>query len=189
MRVADGREQGASKPLAEVSEEPSRATTDEQLFRELLERFEVHAERSNRLAQTVYARAGSSPESDDALSQSLAITRTVFTPWSLGILAVTHLKGTASFATIREALSPISGEGLGQRLRRLEELGIVKRTVLGPEDEATRYSLTHKGQMLARIGEPVFLYLRLAHGWSRSFTEPGMDLGDDEAEWASIWKE
>src|SRR2546426_524840 len=34
-----------------------------------------------------------------------------------------------------------------------------------------RFSLTHKGIVIARLGEPVFLYLRLAEGWNTPTSE------------------
>ena len=39
---------------------------------------------------------------------------------------------------------------------------------VGPDGKpGDRYTLTHKGTMIAKLGEPVFLYLRLADGWMK----------------------
>lgn len=95
---------------------------------------------------------------------NLAIARTVFGKWSLEILAVLYGRGGASFQQVRKALGPISSRVLSTKLRRMEELGLVARQVLSTRPPRTQYTLTERGLLVARLGEPVFLYLRFAQG-------------------------
>src|SRR6266566_2617866 len=60
----------------------------------------------------------------------------------------------------------MSTRKLSGKLQGLEAVGLVEHA--GPFGHPTeaRYSLTHKGVVITRLGEPVLLYLRLAEGWT-----------------------
>jgi DNA-binding HxlR family transcriptional regulator len=49
---------------------------------------------------------------------------------------------------------------LSRKLKDLEELGFLKRSVFEARPPRVRYSLSRKGETLVRLGEPVILYLR-----------------------------
>lgn len=146
----------------------AQVETDERLFRDLMERFSVLAETCSRFSREVYRRTRSPPELDPegAVKASLAITRTVFNPWALDILATMYLKKSVRLKDLREALGRGTDETLTAHLNALDLYGLVQREVAAEAPNRARYSLTHKGLMIAQLGEPLFLYLRLAHGWS-----------------------
>jgi len=72
--------------------------------------------------------------------------------------------GASRFQEIKKALGDISARVLSVKLARLERLGFVRRSVLDTRPPGVEYSLTEKGRQVARLGEPVFLYLRLTEG-------------------------
>ena len=66
--------------------------------------------------------------------------------WTMGVLK--SLKEPASPSSLKEQLPGISDKVLQQRLRKLEELGLVKRSVLPDRPIRVRYSLSDKGSKL-----------------------------------------
>src|SRR2546427_626550 len=56
-------------------------------------------------------------------------------------------------------------------LRVFEMAGLVETGPSFGAPDKPRFSLTHKGIVIARLGEPVFLYLRLAEGWNTPTSE------------------
>lgn len=80
--------------------------------------------------------------------------------WSAAVIRVT-LDGPARFTHIQQRVDGLSARLLTQRLRELEDAGIVER-VPGPAG-AVRYSLTNKGRALARV-------ITELERWSRAWT-------------------
>lgn len=84
--------------------------------------------------------------------------------WS-GAVVQLLLRGPARFAELRDAIPDISDRMLSERLRELEEEGIVARTVIPETPVRVEYSLTAKGRglepALAAIGK-----------WAERWTEP-----------------
>jgi DNA-binding HxlR family transcriptional regulator len=148
-------------------QEPVSEPSNSQLFRDLIDRFTVLAETCARVSQEVYVKAGDSLSSNMPVivRRTLDIAQTVFKKWSLEILAVTALNGSVGAKELKALLGPISSSLLKTRLNQLEKAGLVQREAVTKGPLATRYVLTHKGVMISRLGEPVFLYLRLAEGW------------------------
>jgi DNA-binding HxlR family transcriptional regulator len=95
---------------------------------------------------------------------NLQVARTVFGKWSVEVLTFLYSKPKSRFQEIKNALGVISARVLSLKLTRLEDLGLVHRAVLDTRPPAVQYSLTDEGRRLARLGEPVFLYLRLTEG-------------------------
>ena len=155
----------ASGPHPVHSVHPSQS--DQELFRELMNGFTVLAETCDRFSREVYRRTGTPPETDLAgtVERNLKIARTVFEKGCLEILAVTYLNKSSSLPELERALGAIHPTLLRAKLRKLEAMGLVQTNTVSRRSAERRYSLTHKGQMITRLGEPVFLYLRLADGW------------------------
>src|SRR3989442_5632102 len=151
--------------VEEILRLPSSRSSDEQLFRDLMDRFTVLAEACSRFSQEVYRRTGTSPEADtkEMIERNLEIARSVFGKQSVETLATIYLYNAVGFAELRSTMGPISFTFLRGKLRQLEKAGFVQRDNAARGQNA-RYSLTHKGKMIARLGEPVFLYLRLVGG-------------------------
>ncbi|TLZ65305.1 MAG: hypothetical protein E6K16_03010, partial [Methanobacteriota archaeon] len=108
---------------------PSSAQSDDQLFRELMDRFTVLAEMCARFSQEVYRRTGTSVERDtgDMIDRNLKIARSVFGKQSLETLATIYLYDSVGIEELRKTLGPMSFVFLRRKLRELERDGFVQR--------------------------------------------------------------
>lgn len=102
---------------------------------------------------------------DESQLQNLYVAQVVFSKWTLDILAVLYPIEWLGFQGLKSALGRISGRVLSARLREMERLGLVRRTVVASRPPRVQYALTDKGRTVARLGQPVFLYLRLTEGF------------------------
>ncbi len=68
------------------------------------------------------------------------------------------------FEQLRKTLPGISSRILSAKLKTLEDLGLVERNVLATRPPRVNYDLTEKGVTVAKLGEPVLLYLRYTEG-------------------------
>jgi DNA-binding HxlR family transcriptional regulator len=99
-----------------------------------------------------------------SVKDNLSVTKMVFSKWSIEILTSTYSLKTAGFADLRRLLRGISPRVLSKKLKDLEELGFIRREVIGTRPPKVRYTLSRKGEVLAKLGEPVILYLRESRG-------------------------
>lgn len=133
---------------------------------DLVAKFEDFAAACSRFCREIVA--ASSPHSrttpDDHARLNMQIARTIFGKWSIDILAFLYTQREAGFQEVKSALGTISSRVLSLKLARLEQLGLVRREVLVLRPPRVHYSLTSEGLHVARLGEPVFLYLRLMRG-------------------------
>jgi DNA-binding HxlR family transcriptional regulator len=131
----------------------------------LMTLFKDFADQSAEFAREIIGQgdASATGRMDHALL-NLRIARTVFGKWSVEILTFLYTERTARFQEIRKALGDISARVLSLKLAGLEGLGFVHRTVLATRPPGVEYSLTEKGLQVAKLGEPVFLYLRMTEG-------------------------
>lgn len=102
---------------------------------------------------------------------NLRLARVIFSKWSVEIAALLYLHKELGFQDIRNALGDISSSVLSTKLKRLERMGLVRREVLNTRPPRTIYSLTEKGVTASRLGQPMFLYLRLTDGLLARETE------------------
>src|SRR5207302_9195105 len=101
---------------------------------------------------------------NDSRRLTICFARTVFGKWSVVILTFLYSASVARFQELGKALGDISARVLSLKLARLVGLGFVHRAVIDPRRPGVEYSLTEKGREVAKLGEPVFLYLRLMEG-------------------------
>jgi DNA-binding HxlR family transcriptional regulator len=129
-------------------------------------RFREFANRCSDFSKEVVEASGTrtTTTSGDNARLNLRIARTMFGKWSVEILTFLYSTQQARFQEIKKALGEISARVLSLKLTRLEGLGLVRRTVLDTKPPGVEYSLTDKGLQAAKLGEPVFLYLRLTEG-------------------------
>jgi len=137
------------------------------MFHDLMDRFSILAEHCARFSREVYGRTGSLPQQDleRTIRRHLDLSRAIFSQYTIELLTVLYFRNATSFKDIHKALGHISPSVIVRRLTALERFGIVQRTVTGESPMDARYALTHKGTVIARLGEPVMLYIRLAEGW------------------------
>jgi DNA-binding HxlR family transcriptional regulator len=129
----------------------------------LEERFRAFARESAHFREEIVGHTGLGGTGGPAESArvNLEIARTVFSKWSLETMVVLYAEREIGFADLRRRLEGVSARVLSQRLKALEQLGFVERRVVGTRPPRVRYVLTQKGHTVSRLGEPLFLYLRL----------------------------
>ena len=126
-------------------------------------RFAEFADECSRFSREIVERSGTAATAttEEHTRLNMQIARTVFSKWSIDILAFLFTGRVARFQEIKKAPGPISSRVLSLKLSRLEHLGLVERTVFDTRPPRVQYALTPRGRRVARLGEPVFLYLRL----------------------------
>ena len=130
----------------------------------ILARFGEFAEQSSQFTREIVERSGTQSMTASDARLNIRIARTVFSKWSVEILTFLFTEGASRFQEIKKAFRDISARVLSVKLARLERLGFVRRSVLDTRPPGVEYSLTEKGRQVAKLGEPVFLYLRLTEG-------------------------
>ena len=146
----------------------TEARPDVRLFQDLMNAFTVLSEACARFSQEVYRKTGVSPEKDleGTVRRNVKIAQTVFAEGAIEILAAVYFTGSIAFADLQRALGDISATLLSARLQELEKMGLLQRDERSKAPVEAHYTLTHKGLLVSHLGEPVFLYLRLAEGWA-----------------------
>jgi DNA-binding HxlR family transcriptional regulator len=87
--------------------------------------------------------------------------------WSIEICFLLRMKQPRRFNELRENLPGIGSRTLSQRLKELEQQGIVQRTVYPEVPVRVEYRLTQKGARLGDLFLPVIAHLRIT-GWRES---------------------
>jgi len=138
-------------------------------------RFSDLVEMCSRFAQDIVRDAGWNGGMAglfDPVTKNMEIARTVFGKWSLDILTLLYLRQGAGFQEMRRTLGPISSRVLSSKLTRMQETGLIRRDVKPSKPPRVVYSLTDHGQTVTKLGEPVFLYLRLSTAGPKAEASP-----------------
>lgn len=106
-----------------------------------------------------------------AVQVNLNITKKVFSKWSIEIIMSTYSMKSVGFGDLKRLLNGISSRILSRKLKDLEELGFLKREVIESRPPKVRYTLSKRGEVLARLGEPVILYLRQSMRQSSTYPQ------------------
>jgi DNA-binding HxlR family transcriptional regulator len=122
-------------------------------------RFSEFSEAASKFSREV-APSLSGVDTSEAADANLRIAKTVFGKWSLEILVLLYTMKELGFEKIRKSLRGISPRVLSEKLKQLEGEGLVTRHVLSLSPPRVSYRLTEKGLIVAKLGEPVFLFLR-----------------------------
>lgn len=83
-------------------------------------------------------------------------------PWTMYILWILDTQGTMRFGELKREIEGISPKVLTQRLRKLEEIGIVYRHYEATIPPKVSYELTERGQELSK---PLYDLCDLATRW------------------------
>ena len=100
----------------------------------------------------------------NAVEANLNIAKKIFSKWSVEIIMSTYSMRSVGFGDLKRLLNGISSRVLSKKLKDLEELGFLEREVIESRPPKVRYTLSRRGEILARLGEPVILYLRQSMG-------------------------
>lgn len=101
-----------------------------------------------------------SPDIGAEMDRTVATLQVFFSKWVVEIIMVLGQGGTLRFNELKQKLSGISSRTLAQRLRDLEEQGIVRREMFDEMPVRVEYTLTSKGTDVAALALPLVLYLR-----------------------------
>jgi DNA-binding HxlR family transcriptional regulator len=123
---------------------------------------ETSTEFAREMALLLYARTRMSPQI--AAKVNLKLAKTVFSKWSIEILTILYSVRSASYGDLKRALRGVSSRVLSEKLKRLEQGGLVRREIVEGRPPRTTYSLTEDGITVAKLGEPVFLFLGYKEG-------------------------
>lgn len=125
--------------------------------------FQDFGEIASEFVKRVSAEGGMTYRGEQrAVEANLNVTKKVFSKWSIEILMSTYSLKSVGFGDLRRLLQGISSRVLSKKLKDMEELGFIHRNVMEGRPPKVRYSLTKEGEMLAKLGEPVVIYLRQA---------------------------
>lgn len=124
-------------------------------FEELRDQTATWVAELNRTDPTL---GGSDPQAK--AQANLEVIHEFFGKWSLEILVTLYSLQTAGFEELRRQLRGITPRVLSGRLKALEGRNLVLRQVIDERPPRVRYRLAPDGVTLARLGEPVFLFLR-----------------------------
>jgi len=103
----------------------------------------------------------------DSVKNNLNVMKKIFGKWSIEIILTTYSLKSVGFGDLRRLLNGISSRVLSKKLKDLEELGLLQRSVVESRPPKVRYTLSKKGVLVAKLGEPVILYLRNSMGQKR----------------------
>lgn len=124
-------------------------------------KFRGFGEVASAFVREVSQEARVSPRSDErSVEDNLSITKRVFSKWSIEIIMSTYSLKSVGFGELKKLLNGISSRVLSKKLKDLEEMGFLDRNVIESRPPRVKYTLSKKGELLAKLGEPVILYLR-----------------------------
>lgn len=83
--------------------------------------------------------------------------------WSGAVISVL-MKGANRFKDLRDSIPGVSDRLLIERLKDLEEAGIISRTVLPSRPPQVTYNLTDKGRALTPVLEAISTW---GHAWNK----------------------
>lgn len=122
------------------------------------------AERHKReLFEPFLASLAAAPSLQDEMQRIVGSLQVFFNKWTVELILVLSQARALRFNEIREQLPGISGRTLSQRLKDLEEQGLVARRLYDERPVRIEYALTRKGMDVAYLALPLVLYLREAH--------------------------
>lgn len=104
--------------------------------------------------------------SDDLPAEMARIVRSLqvfFNKWTVEVILALSQAQATRFGQLRDQLAGISGRTLSQRLKELEDQGLVERRVHDERPVRIDYALTERGVDVAILAMPLVLYLRGAH--------------------------
>jgi len=124
-------------------------------------RFRDFGEAASEFVRIVSAEEGITYRGEaSAVKDNLNVMKKVFGKWSIEIILSTYSMKSVGFGDLRRLLKGISSRVLSKKLKDLEELGFLQRSVIESKPPRVRYTLSKKGELLAKLGEPVVMYLR-----------------------------
>ena len=123
---------------------------------------EVSTDFARDMAKLLYKKSRVSPQT--AARVNLKLAKTVFSKWAIEIMTVLYSVRSSSYGDLKRGLRGITSRVLSEKLKKLEQGGLVHREIVEGRPPRTVYSLTEDGITVAKLGEPVFLFLGYKEG-------------------------
>jgi DNA-binding HxlR family transcriptional regulator len=101
---------------------------------------------------------------DAEIQKSVAALNPLLQKWSIEICFLLRMKQPRRFNELKEGLPGIGSRTLSQRLKELEQQGIVERHAFAEVPVRVEYSLTPKGLRMGDLFLPIIAHLRIT-GW------------------------
>ena len=101
---------------------------------------------------------------DREIQRSVQALSPLLQKWSIEICFLLRMKDTLRFNELKDALPGIGSRTLSQRLKELEQQGIVERKAYAEVPVRVEYKLTPKGMRMGDLFLPVIAHLRIT-GW------------------------
>jgi DNA-binding HxlR family transcriptional regulator len=123
---------------------------------------ENSTEFSREMVRMLNAKFHANPQV--AAQVNLELAKTVFSKWSIEILTLLYSARSASYGELKRELQGITSKVLSEKLKKLESGGLARREIVAGKPPRIVYSLTEDGITVAKLGEPVFLFLGYKEG-------------------------
>ena len=128
----------------------------------ILKQERMSTEFAKEMARVLYKKSRITPET--AAKVNLKLAKTVFSKWSIEILTILYSVRSASYGDLKRGLKGVSSRVLSEKLKKLEVGGLITRAIIEGRPPRTTYTLTDDGITVAKLGEPVFLFLGYKEG-------------------------
>jgi DNA-binding HxlR family transcriptional regulator len=120
---------------------------------------EVARRHRRELFEPFVASLSEAPDLQREMLRIVESLQVFFNKWTVELIVVLAQGRVVRFNELRSQLPGISGRTLSQRLKELEEQGLVVRTVRDERPVRIEYALTKKGRDVAYLALPLVLYL------------------------------
>lgn len=124
---------------------------------------EIAKQHRRQLFDPFVASLAEAPDLQAEIGSIVASLQVFFNKWTVELILVLSQAPALRFNEMREQLAGISGRTLSQRLKDLEEQGLVARTIHDERPVRIEYALTRRGLDVAYLALPLVLYLRQAN--------------------------
>ncbi|HUK79362.1 MAG TPA: helix-turn-helix domain-containing protein [Nitrososphaerales archaeon] len=148
-----------------MSQRRRRSADKEARLESIESRFREFGDAASEFVKVASAQEGMSYRGElNAVKDNLDVMKKVFSKWSIEIILSTYSLESVGFGDLRRLMKGISSRVLSKKLKDLEELGLIERSVILSRPPRVRYTLSERGELLAKLGEPVIMYLRNSAG-------------------------
>jgi DNA-binding HxlR family transcriptional regulator len=120
-------------------------------FEEIFRKFR---DESTRFSKDLYQKfyASSRATRGAAANVNLVLAKTVFSKWSIEILTILYGVRAAGFREIEKKLGLISSRVLSQKLKKLEAIGLIQRSVINVKPTKVMYTPHREGAHRRQAG-------------------------------------
>ncbi|MHA1647186.1 MAG: winged helix-turn-helix transcriptional regulator [Promethearchaeota archaeon] len=132
---------------------------DSETFAELIDLFPQIIHTSNQCINRELQNFSHTKSRIDLERQDIRqIVSIIQGKWTLEILYIVRQQDEINFNEIKKLLSKISSTILTERLKKLEEMRLIKRAIIDVRPLRVLYSLTNFGSNFVHLMLPVFIY-------------------------------